>query len=241
MKLQEIPFWLDKGFIDDEVGLKFLQAVVSVDMHCERQFYTDATMNWPLTVTRTTHHIGTSSITHKLTTKRHNAVMCSTFATGVLVDTKTGKSTPLPPAFYEKFKPRANGQRIVPMSAYPLPPVGQYYQSIVRVPPSDIDINQHLNISAYVRYCMDCSTEASYAGFLEYFQDQEIFSRKVSNVKILLLAECMPGDNLDVCVWNHPHDKDVLKFIIFKNGEQFAPVCRCVLRFHKVHSIQSNL
>ena len=216
------------------VGEEFIEGVLSVDISFERALYTDAQMDWPMTLTRTTHRIGTSSITHKSIICRENAVLSSAFVTCVLIDSKTGKSAPLPPVFYDRFKPQTNGQRLDSLPAYPLPPSGQYYRSIAKVSHSDIDFNQHLNASVYVRYCMDCAIDASNAGFLKYaFQNQETYLRKVANVKLLYLAESVPGDQLSVCVWNHPNDKDVVKFLIQNTEKQSSPICRCVLRFQK--------
>ena len=194
MKLHGIPLWLDKCFIVERVGEEFIEGVLSVDMSFERALYTDAQMDWPMTLTRTTHRIGTSSITHKSIICRENAVLSSAFVTCVLIDSKTGKSAPFPPVLYDRFKPQTNGQRLDSIPAYPLPPSGQYYKTIAKVSHSDIDFNQHLNASVYVRYCMDCAIDASNAGFLKYaFQNQETYLRKVANVKLLYLAESVPG------------------------------------------------
>ena len=238
MKLQEIPYWLDKGFINDKLGQGLHQGVVAIEMNCEKKYYSEAQMDWPLILTRTTHHMGTRSITHKSVLHRQGVALCTSLITTVIIDAKSGKSLPLPELLRNAFKADTNNEKPSAMPRLKLPPSGQYHSWPVRVAHTDIDFNQHLNTSAYVRYCIDCGTDASVKGFLRNLRTSDGLP-KIARVKLEYLAESRGGDRLDVCAWEHPEHTDALQFIILNCDNGDSPVFRCILCFHD--DFKSNL
>ena len=157
------------------------------------------------------------------------------------LDRNSGKSRQLPLnlakgiSSYIKYP-----EKQTPLPVITLPPSGQYHRWSVRAAPSDMDLNFHVNQAAYVRYCMDCASDASEKGFIKQIDGDPCFWQ-VAEIHTFNSGENFPRDELHVCTWECPNDDHVLKFLIFNVKRPHRPVFHCWIMFRKSDTCSPKL
>ena len=96
-----------------------------------------------------------------------------------------------------------------------------------RVYPSDTDYYFHLNQSVYLRICHDAMTEASLDGTFSRLKG-DLAQYRIRYADTLILAENLPGDNLDVHCWENKNNPFLVESIAYKIGK---PVFQCSIEF----------
>lgn len=91
---------------------------------------------------------------------------------------------------------------------------------------SNIDIYQHSNHSAYIKYCMDAIMVTSSRP--EYFSQlpRDIAQLRMRAMQMVYLGETSAGDTLDIYVWTEPSDDLVKVNCIVEKDD------RAVFHFH---------
>ena len=148
-----------------------------------------------------------------------------TFAT---LDMQTGKSVPLSqldhnmPNFKNLFSDKPS-----PLPVLDLPPSGEYFSNTIRASHSDMNLLFHVNSATYVRYCMDCATEASLAGFTRTISGDPCFL-PVAKLETFHAGENFAGEDLEVCTWEQ--DGETMYFLIF-NKRKAKKVFHCCITY----------
>ena len=135
----------------------------------------------------------------------------------VRINLTTRKSTKFPPFFFEKyarFEGKPTTQFLESRSAPLVSEAAHIFQLTVRS--SDMDVNGHTNQSAYIKFCMDCATDAALKKYYRHF-DSDMCMYTTTYWEIDYLGESMTGDVLDILTWQA---KDVrnIHFCIRLNG-----------------------
>ena len=198
------------------------------------QFYAEAKINAAFIFAADYCHVSDSSLSMRveiksLETKQTLITMIRTVAG---MDSKTGKSRSLPKRLTERLSSYKTLEKPPPLPVLQLPPSGQYHRWSVRAAPSDMDHMFHINQAVYVRYCMDCASDASQSGFTKHITGDPCFWH-VAEIQTYNAGENFPGDQLHVCTWECPDDKRVLKFLIFNVKRPHRPVFHCWIMFRK--------
>ena len=235
MKLCEPADFFDKSCSKEELGPNRSQPAIGIEIKCNKMFYSAAKVDWPLTLIRSTPYVGTTSATRRIVIERESRVLCEVFITGVLVDSISWKPVPFPQVMHDHYQQVGNGPKPELLQRFVLPPAGQYHSWKFKVAHSDMDVYQHATMSAYIRFCMDGAADAAMFGFLRNVQGASSLWT-VSYVKGEFVSENVAGDELDVCVWDHPSDTNALLFLIFNHDKKSPLTFRCMIRFHEVQS-----
>ena len=165
-------------------------------------------------------HVGTSSFTFEIRLRDYKTGMdiCTAVLTFVFVDFKTRKPVPFPAWFTDKcadvpcLRERGPPQRL---KTPPMPPRVFKYETKALF--SDIDFNNHVNQSVYVRWCTDAGAEAASKGFYRDF-NQDIGVYDIKEMKVKYIGEGMINDEFLVLTWQDETMPRTIHFLITKQG-----------------------
>ena len=93
---------------------------------------------------------------------------------------------------------------------------------------SDGDLYSHTNHVSYVRFCHDAASMLVVKGVFSVLKGDLAF-RRVRSCVCSYLGESVPGDVVDIHVWEDPKDARILYFDVVKDGKS---VCQCMIDFH---------
>ncbi|XP_071479896.1 uncharacterized protein [Diadema antillarum] len=101
---------------------------------------------------------------------------------------------------------------------------GPTYLFSTRALPSETDANQHVNHTAFIKYCIDCASLAAIeGGVLSHFHDDMAYY-KLKDFELEYVQEISVGDKINVVCWEDSTNRRVIRFLV-KTAEKTA--CRC--------------
>ena len=147
----------------------------------------------------------------------------------VYTDLTTRRPTPWPQSLLDQCRAFIveKGQEKFP-DVPPLELPATHYSTEVRITHSEMDQLFHTNQSNYLKYSMDCASEAAEAGFLKGFNEDMCFYH-AKNVSVIHRGESFAGDRLKVHTWQDSGNVNILKFVIKKGDTDiyYATVTMC--------------
>ncbi|KAK3088519.1 hypothetical protein FSP39_020112 [Pinctada imbricata] len=148
-------------------------------------------------------------------------LLAENFLKFVRINKKTRRAAEFPSFFQEKYG-RIDGNEKVPFlderNGSSDPPLDAYIYN-VRVHRSDTDQNSHVNQSTYVKYCMDCATEAAMNKYYKNF-DSDMCMYTTTKWEMDYIGESGAGDLLDVVTWQSNDDARIISFSIQLNKRE---------------------
>ncbi|XP_060063175.1 uncharacterized protein LOC132543677 [Ylistrum balloti] len=93
------------------------------------------------------------------------------------------------------------------------------FRTLTRSRPSDMDTNFHVNFAVFYRFCTDCATEASLAGYYRYYKEDMCWY-PILETKVTFLGEAPSSVNLDVYSWQETHDVQRFYFAIYLRNKR---------------------
>ena len=109
------------------------------------------------------------------------------------------QSAPLPGYFKEQYG-RFCTEKKPPRLHFPDIPSKGTYDYDMKVMYTDTDHNRHVNICGYIRFCMDCGSKASLAGFYKSIAG-DLAQYYVKRHRISYIGEAFEGDTVVVKTW----------------------------------------
>ena len=136
----------------------------------------------------------------------------------VRMNLKTRKSSVFPQFYYEKYA-RFVGKPTTPFlesrSVPEVPQSAHVFQLTVRS--SDMDVNGHSNQSAYIKFCMDCATDAALKKYYRHF-DSDMCMYTTTRWEMDYVGESIAGDVLVISTWQSENNTRNIHFCIRSNG-----------------------
>ena len=144
----------------------------------------------------------------------------------VQVDLETRRLVPLPVEGLEMYRRAATAS---PPSRFLFPnsrPASDLsFKTSIKAASSETDLNNYVNQSVYLRYCLDCANLAVMQGgvLTRFRKDMAYYNLKRFSVEYL--REIKAGDEIQVMCWEDTSRAGVLCFLI---ETQQKTACRCV-------------
>jgi len=117
--------------------------------------------------------VGTTSISHvtKMYNKDTGDFCGECFIKMVHVDRKTRKPVQLPDRMRESYSKYCDVEELPMLAKTKFGAIpDDTYKYTVKVLYSDMDFNRHTNQSIYVKFCLDCATDAALNGYYHHFK-----------------------------------------------------------------------
>jgi len=140
----------------------------------------------------------------------------------VFIDQKTRQKVSIPEQIKETYGHLAKGSK-KKLPVPPPKPVHAFHTEAI-VCHSDTDILYHTNHASYLRFCIDCATEATANNYFSSIPG-DFMACEISDVVIAYKAESFPGDHLDILTWEDDKQKNILYFLIECDG---TLICSCI-------------
>ena len=237
------PGWLN-GILHKEKKNGRRTFIVWYDLNISEDFYTlTGRRSWktPMLFEKALMGIGNTSMVYSqnLFEEQSKLPLVFGFQGASFVEYKPQRnktqSCPLPDYFkhqYNKFCMKDKLPRVI----FPIVPDEGIFNYDVKVTFSDTDHNRHVNICSYIRYCLDCGSKASVAGFYKSLEG-DIAKYQVRQLKIVYNGEAFEGDSLIIKTWEDTtNNKEngyagpVIYCAVIKNDKL---IVRSAFTFHK--------
>lgn len=128
-----------------------------------------------------------------------------------LVNLSIRKSEQLPDWFRATFS--SFTEPGISFKPQPLP-VDKAFSLQHTVTSSDIDMNQHMNNSIYIRWCFDCGSLAMQNQRLRHFNRKNLSQYRAKTFDVVYNRESVEGEKLTVYVWEDEATVGILHFQI---------------------------
>lgn len=178
---------------------------------------------FPTSFTVSAFHIGSSSITLlvNMTNSKTHEWLGRNKVKIVAADRNTHRSIKLPEWYQDKYGhiQAELAHRLEKQTRPDTPP--NHFTRTETVRYSDLDHQGHVNHAHYIRFLMDCATEASFSGRLSSFRG-DLCSYAVQKVQIEYLGESGFNDELLISLWENLNNTTYLHFSIEKKGQRIV-------------------
>ena len=156
-------------------------------------------------------YIGTSSLSTSATLNCADSgeVYVRNINQVVSVDKSTRKPMPLPDWWRTKYTSSVVGNERLVIPRFTQPETVHRYEC--RVPWTDVDIYQHTNYVAYIRYCIDCAMDGFYNGAYSNFSDT-LSRYMIKDTSIAFYNESNANNILQVSSWQGKDNPHILRF-----------------------------
>ncbi|CAH1772959.1 unnamed protein product, partial [Owenia fusiformis] len=153
----------------------------------------------------------------------HNGEAIATFESQVVhVDWNSRKAVPLPVWFTEKYREFMKISKIKFTTNMNKP--NSSYSYSIKVSASDLDMNNHVNMAIYLRYCLDAGYMACKDGAYEGFEG-DLLTYKVQKSSCLFFGESVLEALLSVYTWEDSTQKNLIHFQIENSDEKLVYFC----------------
>lgn len=192
-----------------------IKNVFKINPACYFQNFIDASN---LQATIKLEEIGDSSLTFSetLIDSNNKEVLVERLLKETILDGTSRRQAKFPDWYIEKYSHIKGKGKYPSLSKVTIPrfPVDCFSQSVV-LRQSDTDYNRHTNFTVYIKFCMDCATEAAINGYLIHYKE-DMCKFPTETVKIDFIGESYAGDTLTTCMWQDGDDIQKFRFIILK-------------------------
>ncbi|KAK3087845.1 hypothetical protein FSP39_011420 [Pinctada imbricata] len=161
--------------------------------------------------------LGKTSVTYvsRFTDGESGELLAENFVKFVRINRKTRRAAEFP-SFFQEMYGVMNGKETLPFLDKRIiagqPPQDAYtYKVLVRS--SDTDRNRHVNQAMYVKYCMDCATEAAINKYYKNF-DSDMCMYTTTKWEIDYIGESGTRDLLEIVTWQSCDDLRHIGFLI---------------------------
>ncbi|XP_078661094.1 uncharacterized protein LOC144905348 isoform X2 [Branchiostoma floridae x Branchiostoma belcheri] len=186
------------------------------------RFYTIVKPNTSLVMAVGISYVGRSSLIYDygIHSNASDDIIGRSFTQMVRVNRKMRRPIAWPDALIDRFSNEGQDRPVVPapFEAIPAPA----FVCKVRVSNSDIDVRQHTNQSAYLRYCLDAAAIAARRNSFSVIKD--IALCPIRKVGILYQREALLGDELTLEMWEDQGCAEILCFQIKRGKEHITQV-----------------
>ena len=146
----------------------------------------------------------------------------------VMIERKTARPCPIPTAFVEKFRHRVSADTPTTRQRFEPRPEEGVATSRRLVQYSDLDVNEHLSYSSYLRVLMDAGGSAAVDGCLTSFT-RELEFYNIKNLSIDLQRSVTVGNEIDILCWENADIPYTLHFEIMHENRA---TCRSKISFY---------
>ena len=185
--------------------------------------YTKFALNFPIDFESSIVAYGRTSVVRQVTLAdgETGRVFGTNLQKVVNMDKTSRTSSDLTPQMLDKYREmvKKNSNDVFPQIIPPVIPSDNVFTTSITVRHSDMDFIFHNNQASYMRYALDCASEAASKNVFTVIK-HDICLYHALDSRTLHMSESFSGDKLTIKAWEDDSDPHRLHFMMFKEDAE---------------------
>ncbi|XP_070544373.1 uncharacterized protein [Ptychodera flava] len=157
-------------------------------------------------------------------------ILATHYVQNVCVSKLTRKPAQLPDWFTGRYATHGNHQTPQYMDKLGDTP-SKIFQHKIQPSSSDIDENNHITYTAYIKYIEECALTAAENNAYPSFTN-DLTRYKIKTMGILHITEALADDVITIETWEDENNRCKVNFVMKKNDKE--EICHCSFEYHDI-------